>query len=102
MAPVVDNERMMPTQCASGESRSLRSEPRTVWPPIAWLKGYNPSLLTHDVVAGITLAAYAIPVSLAYASLAGVPPHYGIYCYLVGGIGYALFGTSRQLAIGPT
>ncbi len=53
-------------------------------------------------VAGITLAAYAIPVSLAYASLAGVPPHYGIYCYLVGGIGYALFGTSKQLAVGPT
>ncbi len=46
--------------------------------------------------------AYAIPVSLAYATLAGLPPHFGIYCYLVGGVGYALFGTSRQLAIGPT
>ena len=34
--------------------------------------------------------------------LAGLPPHYGIYCYLVGGLGYAIFGTSRQLAIGPT
>src|SRR5205807_3170282 len=32
----------------------------------------------------------------------GVPPHYGICCYLVGGLGYALFGTSRQLAVGPT
>jgi high affinity sulfate transporter 1 len=53
-------------------------------------------------VAGITLAAYAIPVSLAYASLAGLPPEYGIYGYLVGGLGYALFGGSRQLAIGPT
>jgi high affinity sulfate transporter 1 len=39
---------------------------------------------------------------MAYASLAGVPPHHGIYCYLLGGLGYALFGTSRQLAIGPT
>ena len=58
--------------------------------------------MRHDVVAGITLAAYAIPVSLAYASLAGLPPQYGIYCYLVGGIAYALFGSSRQLAIGPT
>jgi high affinity sulfate transporter 1 len=53
-------------------------------------------------VAGVTLAAYAIPVSLAYASLAGLPPEYGIYGYLVGGLGYALFGSSRQLAIGPT
>ena len=41
-------------------------------------------------------------MSLAYASLAGLPPQYGIYCYLVGGLFYALFGSSRQLAIGPT
>jgi high affinity sulfate transporter 1 len=66
------------------------------------LPRYEASWLSADIVAGITLAAYAIPVSMAYASLAGLPPHYGIYCYLVGGIGYALFGTSRQLAIGPT
>jgi high affinity sulfate transporter 1 len=48
------------------------------------------------------LAAYAIPVSLAYASLAGLSPQVGIYGYLLGGLGYALFGSSRQLAIGPT
>ena len=54
------------------------------------------------MVAGVTLAAYAIPVSMAYASLAGLPPHHGIYCYLLGGLCYAVFGTSRQLAIGPT
>jgi SulP family sulfate permease len=73
-----------------------------VLPPLDWLPQYERSWLTCDVVAGITLAAYAIPVSLAYATLAGLPPHYGIYCYLVGGLGYAVFGTSRQLAIGPT
>src|SRR5262249_36231745 len=50
----------------------------------------------------ITLAAYAIPVSLAYAGLAGLPPQMGLYCYLVAGLGYALFGSSRHLAIGPT
>src|SRR6476660_9033406 len=75
---------------------------RTVFPPAHWLAGYRPSWFRHDLVAGITLAAYAIPVSLAYASLAGLPPQYGIYCYLVGGIAYALLGSSRQLAIGPT
>jgi high affinity sulfate transporter 1 len=58
--------------------------------------------LPGDAIAGVTLAAYAIPVSLAYASLAGLPPHHGIYCYLAGGLGYALLGTSRQLAVGPT
>jgi high affinity sulfate transporter 1 len=73
-----------------------------VLPPLNWLPRYEATWLSADVVAGITLAAYAIPVSMAYASLAGLPPHFGIYCYLVGGIGYALFGTSRQLAVGPT
>ena len=68
---------------------------RALFPPLQWLACYQRSWLRHDVVAGITLAAYAIPVSLAYASLAGLPPQDGIYCYLVGGIAYALFGSSR-------
>ena len=59
-------------------------------------------LVAGDVVAGVTLAAYAIPVSLAYAGLAGLPPQVGVYGYLLGGLGYALLGSSRQLAIGPT
>ncbi|MEA3084535.1 MAG: sulfate permease, SulP family [Paraburkholderia sp.] len=71
-------------------------------PPAQWLAAYRPQWLAHDAIAGVTLAAYGIPVSLAYASLAGLPPQYGIYCYLVGGLFYALFGSSRQLAIGPT
>jgi high affinity sulfate transporter 1 len=58
--------------------------------------------LPGDVAAGVTLAAYAIPVSLAYAALAGLPPQVGVYGYLLGGLGYALLGSSRQLAIGPT
>jgi SulP family sulfate permease len=62
--------------------------------PVAWLP--------IDAVAGITLAAYAIPVSLAYAALAGLPPQVGVYGYLMGGLGYALVGSSRYLAIGPT
>lgn len=64
--------------------------------------GYSASWLSSDLVAGITLAAYAIPVSLAYATLAGLPPQVGVYGYLMGGLGYALAGSSRFLAIGPT
>src|SRR6476469_6892429 len=71
-------------------------------PSAQWLANYRAGWLRGDVVAGITLAAYAIPVSLAYAALAGLPPETGIYGYLLGGLGYALFGSSRQLAIGPT
>jgi high affinity sulfate transporter 1 len=75
------------------------------WPllPITgWLPQYQPAWLHLDLVAGLTLAAYAVPVSLAYAGLAGLPPQMGLYCYLVAGLGYALFGSSRHLAIGPT
>jgi high affinity sulfate transporter 1 len=71
-------------------------------PPFHWLADYRAAWLPGDVVAGVTLAAYAIPVSLAYAGLAGLPPQVGIYGYLLGGLGYALLGSSRQLAIGPT
>jgi SulP family sulfate permease len=71
-------------------------------PPARWLAEYRAAWLTGDIVAGVTLAAYAIPVSLAYAGLAGLPPQVGIYGYLLGGLGYALLGSSRQLAVGPT
>ncbi len=75
---------------------------KRLFPPAAWLAEYRVQWLRGDIVAGITLAAYAIPVSLAYAGLAGLPPQVGVYGYLLGGIGYALLGSSRQLAIGPT
>ena len=71
-------------------------------PPARWLADYRAAWLPGDIVAGVTLAAYAIPVSLAYAALAGLPPQVGIYGYLLGGLGYALLGSSRQLAVGPT
>ncbi|MFC0396971.1 SulP family inorganic anion transporter [Paraburkholderia rhizosphaerae] len=75
---------------------------RAIFRAAQWLPHYRLQWLSSDVVAGVTLAAYGIPVSLAYATLAGLPPQYGIYCYLAGGLFYALFGSSRQLAIGPT
>src|SRR5271170_5119683 len=71
-------------------------------PAARWLTEYRAAWIPGDVIAGVTLAAYAIPVSLAYAGLAGLPPQVGVYGYLLGGLGYALLGSSRQLAIGPT
>jgi high affinity sulfate transporter 1 len=73
-----------------------------LFPPTEWFKHYKKKTLKGDFVAGITLAAYGIPVSLAYATLAGLPPEYGIYGYLIGGFFYAILGTSKQLSIGPT
>jgi sulfate permease, SulP family len=79
-----------------------RPSPRPSFPPVSWLASYRVAWLPSDIIAGVTLAAYAIPVSLAYAGLASLPPQVGIYGYLLGGLGYALLGSSRQLAIGPT
>src|SRR5437870_578834 len=59
-------------------------------PATRWLADYRVEWLASDAIAGATLAAYAIPVSLAYAGLAGLPPQAGIYGYLLGGLGYAL------------
>ena len=87
-------------------ANSTKHQETATWfwwfPPARWLAEYRAAWLPGDIVAGITLAAYAIPVSLAYAGLAGLPPQVGVYGYLLGGLGYALLGSSRQLAIGPT
>jgi SulP family sulfate permease len=74
---------------------------KTFFPIATWLPQYNTGLLRSDLVSGVTLTAYAIPVALAYASLAGLPPQYGIYGYLIGGLFYSVFGSSKQLAVGP-
>ena len=75
---------------------------KTFFPILQWLPNYKLSYFKSDFISGLTLTAYAIPVSLAYATLAGLPPQYGIYGYIIGGILYAIFGSSKQLAIGPT
>src|SRR4051812_8770913 len=98
--PVHDQAESFPAGAGSSELRAPRA---WSWlPAVRWLGSYQRAWLPGDVVAGVTLAAYAIPVSLAYATLAGLPPQVGIYGYLLGGLGYALLGSSRQLAIGPT
>src|SRR5262249_29753435 len=92
--------------CAESASATMKPESGPTWfrhvPAVRWLADYRVEWLASDAIAGATLAAYAIPVSLAYAGLAGLPPQAGIYGYLLGGLGYALLGSSRQLAIGPT
>lgn len=71
-------------------------------PIIWWLPRYRVMWLVPDLIAGVTLAAYAVPVAMAYAALAGLAPQAGLYCYIFSGIAYALFASSRHLSIGPT
>lgn len=73
-----------------------------LFPVLSWLPRYEKSYLKWDLVAGTTLAFFVIPTSMAYASLAGLPPQTGIYCYVFAGLLYFIFGSSRHLAIGPT
>jgi sulfate permease, SulP family len=71
-------------------------------PITGWLPKYPAKFFGLDLIAGVTLASYILPVSMAYASLAGVPAYFGIYCCLAGGLVFAIFTTSKQVAVGPT
>lgn len=63
--------------------------------------GFSSENLRHDLVAGVTVSLVAIPQSLAYAQLAGVPAYFGLYAALIPTVIGALFGSSRQLSTGP-
>src|SRR3954469_3050877 len=71
-------------------------------PITQWLPQYQSKFFQWDLIAGITLASFVLPESMAYATLAGVPTYFGIYCCIVGGLFFAIFTTSRHVAIGPT
>jgi SulP family sulfate permease len=73
---------------------------RTV-PVSTELAGYLRRSGRQDVIAGITVAALAIPSAMAYAELAGLSPVAGLYALLLPAIAYAIFGSSRQLVVGP-
>ncbi|EAQ43106.1 SulP family inorganic anion transporter [Polaribacter sp. MED152] len=74
---------------------------KKIIPILEWLPNYNTSLFKGDLVAGITVGIILIPQGIAYALIAGLPPIYGLYCALVPQVMYAIFGSSRQVAIGP-
>ena len=70
-------------------------------PILEWGRGYGGVTLTNDLVAAAIVTIMLIPQSLAYAMLAGLPPEIGLYASILPIIAYALFGTSRALAVGP-
>ena len=70
-------------------------------PILTWGRVYNREMATSDLVAAVIVTIMLIPQSLAYALLAGLPPEVGLYASILPLIAYALFGTSRALAVGP-
>ena len=83
----------------------MRDNPR-LQPPggeelLAWLRHYRLPWLSGDLVAGVVTAIMIIPQSMAYAMLAGLPVQIGLYASLLPLLGYALFGTSMSMSVGP-
>jgi SulP family sulfate permease len=75
---------------------------RRYLPVLDWLPGYERRSLKADAVAGLSVWALLVPQSLAYATLAGVPVQYGLYTAFAALVAYAIFGTSKHLAEGPS
>ncbi|XP_020801975.1 sodium-independent sulfate anion transporter isoform X1 [Drosophila serrata] len=73
-----------------------------VLPGLKWLHGYTGQDAVADLIAGVTVGLTVLPQGLAYATLAGLEPQYGLYSAFVGGIIYAMLGSCRQVTIGPT
>ena len=71
------------------------------WPLWPWARGYTRATLGADALAALIVTVMLIPQSLAYAMLAGLPPEVGLYASVAPLVAYALFGSSRVLAVGP-
>jgi len=70
------------------------------WPLLTSFAGYKPGWIAPDLIAGLTLAAIAVPEQMATARLAGLPPELGFFAFLAGALGFALLGASRPLSSG--
>ncbi|CAG9938420.1 unnamed protein product [Clonostachys rosea f. rosea IK726] len=74
----------------------------SLFPFVSWVSHYNNiQWLASDVVAGVTIGAVVVPQGMAYALLAKLPPEYGLYSSFVGVMLYWIFGTSKDISIGP-
>lgn len=82
-------------------SRARWTRLARIAPGLAMLVRYDRGDLPHDVIAGLSVAAVALPVGVAYAELAGFRPVVGMYSSILPLFAYAVFGTSRQLIVGP-
>jgi SulP family sulfate permease len=85
-------------------SDGTRAVPEQRWrrlPMVGWLPRYQVAWLRGDLVAGAVVAALAVPQALGYASIAGAPVQMGLYAVPVALVAYAVFGSSRQLVVGP-
>ena len=101
-----DHSTTGPSQGYGAEASPFRPPPRRpliqrLVPAAEHVRGYRGRTLGRDALAGVTVAALALPAAMAYAELAGVPPVVGLYTLLLPAVAYAFLGSSRQLIVGP-
>src|SRR5690348_5734301 len=95
-----------PVEPQTGKDAIASGLPKTTsllrhFPGLAMYRDYQRSWFGHDLLAGITVCVVMIPSVIAYAELMGLPPQHGLYAALVPLVLYALFGSSRQMIVGP-
>eukprot|EP00658_Telonema_sp_P-2_P065376 TRINITY_DN54629_c0_g1_i3.p1 TRINITY_DN54629_c0_g1~~TRINITY_DN54629_c0_g1_i3.p1 ORF type:complete len:185 (+),score=47.69 TRINITY_DN54629_c0_g1_i3:3-557(+) len=90
-----------PVDCSNMAYTKICNGVRTLFPPLQWIPEYSRSDLKGDLTSGITVGCMLVPQSMAYAVLADLPPQNGLYASFIGLVVYSLFGTSRQLGLGP-
>src|SRR5690242_2122229 len=98
----------MPVPVNQADKPSDQVERRPNWlSGLGWLplvdqfRGYRPDWLRSDLAAGLSVAAVSLPSAIAYPAIAGLPIEVGLFATIFSLVGYALFGPSRQLMVGP-
>src|SRR5262245_21713280 len=79
-----------------------RQAQRNLLTIVGWRRRYERRWLRGDLVAGVTVAALIVPTDLGYAGIAGIPLQNGLYAAAAGALLYPVFGTSRQISVGPS
>ncbi len=75
---------------------------KDLFPPLSWARNYNQTMLHTDLISGVVVTFITVPQVIAYAFLAGLPAETGLYAVIAAIVLYALLGTSRTMAVGPT
>ena len=89
------------TPRATSSAARTRSRLTAVFPIAGQLRRYRAKWLMRDAGAGLAIATVALPIGIAYPEIAGLSPAIGLYSSILGLLGYAVFGSSRQLIVGP-
>jgi SulP family sulfate permease len=92
----------MDDRAAAHQSAKAHTRAARLLPILGWIRSYDRRWLRGDLIAGMTVAALIVPKNLGYAGIAGVPLQNGLYAAAAGAILYAIFGTCRQISMGPS